>query len=449
MISSWKRLKAALRAAKKREDIAAMELTTPTHFICPISLDLMKDPVTLSTGITYDRRSIESWIEAGNATCPITNKVLRDVEPIPNHAIRKIIQDWCVENSSFGVERIPTPRIPISSHEVFEILAEVEDAIKRDDIRYSLELVSRIKALAKESERNKRCIVSNGAGRVLSFSFQSLSTSNSVDKQVSLLEEILSTLTMMMTMLSCMDEEMMRNLSKNHSLHTIVWFLRFGSLTGQRNAALVLKTILSWNQEKVEDLVKIQGFLDAVVKLIKNPICPTTTKASLMAIHHILVSSTSLTNKNETLITRLLEMGLVQSVLVNIVDSDRSTCEKGLGVLDGICSHLEGRKKVVENALFIPLVVKKLLRISGLATEFSVSILWKLLAKCDENGDGGRLILEALQVGAFHKLLLVLQVGCNGSTKEKVTEILKTLNVYRNRGECVDSSDFKNLKRPF
>lgn len=443
MISSWKRLKAALRAAKKREDIAAMELTTPSNFLCPISLDLMKDPVTLPTGITYDRQSIESWIEAGNATCPITNKVLKDVEPIPNHAIRKIIQDWCVENRSFGVERIPTPRIPVSPHEVFEMLTEVEDAIKRNDIRYCLELVSRIKALAKESERNKRCIVSNGAGRVLSLSFEALSRWDSVDKQVSLLEEILSTLTT--TMLSSIDEDMLRNLSKIHSLHTIVWFLRFGSLTGQRNAALVLKTILSCNQEKVEDLVKIEGFLDALVKLIKNPICPTTTKASLVAIYHILVSSGSLTNKN-MILTRFLEMGLVQILLELLVNTDRSTCEKGLSVLDGICSHLEGRKKAVDNALFTPLVVKKLLRVSALVTEFSVSILWKL-AKCDENGEGCP-IFEALQVGAFHKLLLVLQVGCNGSTKEKVTEILKLLNVYRNKGECIDSSDFKNL-RPF
>ena len=31
------------------------EVEVPDQFKCPISLDLMEDPVVLSTGITYDR----------------------------------------------------------------------------------------------------------------------------------------------------------------------------------------------------------------------------------------------------------------------------------------------------------------------------------------------------------------------------------------------------------
>ncbi|KAL0410183.1 UNVERIFIED_CONTAM: E3 ubiquitin-protein ligase PUB23 [Sesamum latifolium] len=39
----------------------ADEIEVP-YFLCPIALDIMKDPVTISTGITYDRDSIEKWI---------------------------------------------------------------------------------------------------------------------------------------------------------------------------------------------------------------------------------------------------------------------------------------------------------------------------------------------------------------------------------------------------
>ncbi|XP_073144384.1 U-box domain-containing protein 20-like [Henckelia pumila] len=450
MISTWRRRIAARRATKKQsleeEDNGYnMELAIPSHFRCPISLDLMKDPVTLSTGITYDRESIEKWIEGGNVTCPITKRVLRYLEPIPNHAIRKIIQDWCVENRSYGVERIPTPRIPITSHEVLEILSKVEDAVRRNDDESCLGLVSRIKLLAKESDRNKRCLVSNGTGRVLSAAFEALSKRDSINEHVALYEEILSVLTMSLS--SSLDEETKANLSTDESLHSIVWFLRFGSLSGQRNAVLALKVILSCNgREMVEDLVKIEGVLDALMKLIKEPICVTTTKASLLAMYYILTSA-QLNSDKKAIISRFLELGLVQILLEILVDSERSICEKALGVLDGICSDREGRNKACENVLTVPLLVKKLLRVSDLATDFSVSILWRL-GKDDESGEG-TVLLEALQVGAFQKLLLLLQVGCNETTKEKVTDLLKILNLHRNSVECVDSLDFKNLKRPF
>ncbi|XP_039170557.1 uncharacterized protein LOC120294502 [Eucalyptus grandis] len=44
----------------------------PHHFRCPISLELMRDLVMVSTGQNYDRSSIEPWIATGNTTCPVT-----------------------------------------------------------------------------------------------------------------------------------------------------------------------------------------------------------------------------------------------------------------------------------------------------------------------------------------------------------------------------------------
>uniref|UniRef100_A0A453IIT6 U-box domain-containing protein n=1 Tax=Aegilops tauschii subsp. strangulata TaxID=200361 RepID=A0A453IIT6_AEGTS len=98
------------RAATKAAAPVAVELSIPAHFRCPISLDLMRDPVTAPTGITYDRESIEAWLDTGRAAvCPVTHAPLRRDDLVPNHAIRRVIQDWCVANRSRGVERIPTP----------------------------------------------------------------------------------------------------------------------------------------------------------------------------------------------------------------------------------------------------------------------------------------------------------------------------------------------------
>ena len=36
-----------------------VEVEVPCYFLCPISLSIMRDPVTLPTGITYDRDGIK------------------------------------------------------------------------------------------------------------------------------------------------------------------------------------------------------------------------------------------------------------------------------------------------------------------------------------------------------------------------------------------------------
>ncbi|KAH7570263.1 hypothetical protein JRO89_XS05G0078500 [Xanthoceras sorbifolium] len=70
----------------------------PDDFRCPISLEIMKDPVTLSTGHTYDRASILKWFRAGNSTCPKTGEKLKSKELVSNLVLKRIIQDWSVEN---------------------------------------------------------------------------------------------------------------------------------------------------------------------------------------------------------------------------------------------------------------------------------------------------------------------------------------------------------------
>ncbi|KAF5457544.1 hypothetical protein F2P56_021641 [Juglans regia] len=144
MILSWRRLRASRGGNKISELLDGnlqTEITIPTYFRCPISLDLMRDPVTLSTGITYDRENIEKWIEAGNQTCPVSNQVLMSFDQIPNHAIRKMIQDWCVQNRSNGIERIPTPRIPVTQYEVSQICSRIAVSTKRGDHKSCRELV--------------------------------------------------------------------------------------------------------------------------------------------------------------------------------------------------------------------------------------------------------------------------------------------------------------------
>lgn len=50
----------------------------PEEFLCPISLEVMTDPVIMvETAMTYDRASIEQHFASGNDNCPLSGAVLR------------------------------------------------------------------------------------------------------------------------------------------------------------------------------------------------------------------------------------------------------------------------------------------------------------------------------------------------------------------------------------
>ncbi|KAF5734588.1 hypothetical protein HS088_TW15G00080 [Tripterygium wilfordii] len=433
----WRKRKTALNRQRKG-DIDA-ELVIPNHFRCPISLDLMKDPVTLSSGITYDRESIEKWLESGNFTCPVTNQVLRSYDQIPNHTLRSMIQEWCVENRKFGAERIPTPRVPVTGIEVSEILFGVEESVKRLDRCGCLDLVKKIRTLGSESERNRRCIVQNGTGGVLAAAFDEFAR-DSCERNEIALKEILCCLTWMLPF----DAETQVYLGSKDSLGCLVWFLRNEDSTSvKQNSIVALKELASCDQKHVEALAGIEGVVEILFKFIQRPISTTIKKSSLML-------SFQLVSFNEKIRKLFSQMGLVPILLESMIDTERSICEPALGVLDRLCDCDEGREEAYKNALTIPVLVKKILGVSDLASEYSISIIWKLIKyEQRNNGDGSIVLVEALQVGAFQKVLLLLQLGCGDETKQKVAEVLKSMNPYRTTSECIETSDFKNLKRSF
>lgn len=53
-----------------------MSLTHPTRYCCPIGLELMRDPVIMENGKTYERKKILEYLEKHSYKLPITNKVL-------------------------------------------------------------------------------------------------------------------------------------------------------------------------------------------------------------------------------------------------------------------------------------------------------------------------------------------------------------------------------------
>ncbi|KAE9600213.1 hypothetical protein Lal_00045482 [Lupinus albus] len=436
MVLGWRRRKNNNHKGVKQN----VEVIVPNHFMCPISLDLMKDPVTLSTGITYDRQNVEKWFDEGNCTCPVTYQIVRNLDMTPNHSLRILTQDWCVENKQHGVERIPTPRIPVSRFDVAELLIQVKASARGLDQYGCLELVHKMKRLGNEMERNKRCIVENGAPGALASAFDAFAN-DSIERNVNVLEEILSALNWMFPL----KLEAHKYLGSKASLTCMVWFLKQQGLSGKEKSIVTLKELLSFGDEKhVEALSEIEGVCELLVEFINKRISPTITKASMRVVWYLVSSSSPCSDKMKL---AFVELDLVSSLLDILIESEKSLCEKALAIFESLCSIEQGREKGYSNYLTVPLLVKKILRVSALTTEYCISSIWKM-CKLGEKDDEKRVIVEAFHVGAFQKILLVLQVGCGDKIKEKATELLKLMNPYRAHLECIDS-DYKNLKRSF
>lgn len=420
---------------------AVDEPAVPSHFLCPISLELMRDPVTGPTGITYDRGGVEAWLlERGRATCPVTGLPLRAEELVPNHAMRRVIQDWCVAHRALGVERVPTPRVPVSAADAADLLAAVGAAAARGDAATCRQLVARARALGKESERNRRCLAAAGAARALASAFAQI-----VDRTAALtassaggaLEEILAALVVFFPL----DEECRSCIASPAPLNAVVSILvTHGEVVPRVNATVVLREFASSSDAQCLDAMsQTTGIYDALTNLLQKPVSPQATKAALVTAYY-LVTHSNIAASN------FITLGMVRLLVELLVDADKGTTEKALAVLDSLLLTEEGRVEACAHALAVPVLVKKMRDVSEMATEFSVSSLWRL---CKDFSGGCDKAEEALQVGAFQKLLLLLQVGCMGVTKERASELLRLLNGSRDGVECIETVDFKGLKRPF
>ncbi|KAL5860049.1 hypothetical protein ACOSQ4_001345 [Xanthoceras sorbifolium] len=74
-------------------------VTIPSYFRCPLSLELMSDPVIVASGQTYERAFIQKWLDQGLTVCPKTRQTLTHANLIPNYTVKAMIANWGEKNN--------------------------------------------------------------------------------------------------------------------------------------------------------------------------------------------------------------------------------------------------------------------------------------------------------------------------------------------------------------
>ncbi|GAQ88381.1 hypothetical protein KFL_004230040 [Klebsormidium nitens] len=79
----------------------------PSEFVCPLSEELMRDPVLLlETGDSFEKEYIDWWFARGHKTCPISFAPILITARMPNPTLQEQIADWV------KLERI-SPRVEL------------------------------------------------------------------------------------------------------------------------------------------------------------------------------------------------------------------------------------------------------------------------------------------------------------------------------------------------
>lgn len=74
------------------------EQDVKTEFLCPLSYEIMEDPVIDENGHTYDRKSIEEHFKKNGRRSPFTNRTIKML--IPNRSLRTLIEESNIKTVS-------------------------------------------------------------------------------------------------------------------------------------------------------------------------------------------------------------------------------------------------------------------------------------------------------------------------------------------------------------
>ncbi|KAF8396374.1 hypothetical protein HHK36_017991 [Tetracentron sinense] len=383
----------------------------------------MRDPVTVSTGITYDRKCIERWIfSSKNNTCPVTKQLLSDTDLTPNHTVRRLIQAWCILNASYGVEQIPTPKLPINKAQIFKLLNDSRDP------QLQMKSLQKLRSVASESESNQRCMEAAGAIEFLasvikndSFMAREGSSDDGFEfKRAS--EEALS-------ILSCLQISAagLKNLvGKNGEfIESLIQVLQHGNYQSRACATLLLKSML-----EVADPIQLislrSKFFVEMVHLLRDQISHQASKAALKLL---IVLCPLCRNR-----VKAVEAGAVSVLVELLLDTlEKRACEMMLVVLDQLCGCAEGRAELLNHDAGLAVVSKRILRVSKLASESGV----RILSSISKFSATSSVLQEMLQVGVVSKMCLVLQMDCSIKVKEKAQEILRSHSRAWKNSSCI------------
>lgn len=418
-------------------------VTVPTYFRCPISLDVMKSPVSLCTGVTYDRSSIQRWLDGGNNTCPATMQVLHNKELIPNHTLQRLIKIWSDSVLTRQSDSPPPPPDSLTSDQARDLIRQLENdlqGLEKSSLFCTSVVVtnlSRLVLFAGEAEENGRFLGEAGA-RILPLLVACIGKV----KDLSFLEKIVLFCNVLMKNLGKDDAEEHANALK--------------SMFGTGNCDLKPAIMMGLKQGKLELRIAVARFLELMaarlcLELHSSPISeddeiysellrlittsdlnPDAMDASLSFLTRLVVLK-----RNRV---KMIRAGGVKVLTAALSQSELSAplSEKVLKLLEMSSGCKEGRNEICTSETCVRAIVKKVLKVSNAATEHAVTVLWSLCCLFGEK----RAASALAESNGMAKILLLLQSNCSPAVRQMCRDLLRVFRCS-SKNSCVSWYDTK------
>lgn len=410
------------------------EVEIPQYFLCPISLQIMKDPVTTVTGITYDRENIEQWLlmaQENTCKCPVTKQILpKDIALLtPNHMLGKFIRSWTICNAEKGIEQIPSPKYPLNKSHVIRLIRQVN---KRD---LYLEALRKMLTMISENEENRRCLDEGGAIKAMVlFILRSFKEGELIIG----IEEALRIFHLVWRP----THENKQLVQENHDLiEAILWILKSREMyynnnnntqvvtSIKTNAMLVLKNVISVSSTNLLSSLPPEFFQQILNTLRKNSVKYVSQQATKAALHVLIDACPRGRNK-----LKMIELGAIFELIeLELSNNEKRVTELVFSLLSHLCSLADGRAELLKHAAGIAIISKRILRISPATDESAIQILG-LVAQFSATK---QVLMEMLRVGAVTKFCMVIQANCEERLKKKAMEILRAHNNVWSNSPCV------------
>ncbi|XP_031255812.1 U-box domain-containing protein 11-like [Pistacia vera] len=389
-------------AGKSMDEIKQPDaLAIPVDFLCPISLELMRDPVIVATGQTYERSYIQRWIDCGNVTCPKTQQKLQHLMLTPNYVLRSLITQWCTNHNIEQPTGVANGKLRKSDGSFRDVSGDVAaiEALVRKLSSLSVEecraAVAEIRSLSKRSTDNRILIAEAGAIPIL---VNLLTT----DDAVMLEHAVTSILNLSIY------ENNKGLIMLAGAIPSIVQILRAGSMEARENAAATLFSLSLLDENKI--IIGASGAIPALVDLLQNG-SMRGKKDAATALFNLCIY---LGNKG-----RAVRAGIISALLKMLTDSRNCMVDEALTILSVLASNQEAKVAIVK-ASTIPVLID-LLR-TGLPRnkENAAAILLSLCKRDSEN------LACISRLGALIPLTELAKSGTERA-KRKATSLLEHL----------------------
>ncbi|KAI4317093.1 hypothetical protein L6164_024999 [Bauhinia variegata] len=388
------------------------QMTIPHLFRCPISLDLFQDPVTLCTGQTYDRSSIEKWLAAGNLTCPVTMQRLHDPSIVPNHTLRHLIDQWLQMGSQFD----PGNSAAIDS------LAALKQSLESEEttLENKLQSLEKIRVLSDEyCSFKKSCFFQLGLlPLLLELVFGRLQPPqlNKHDMQ----QFIEVALCCILKLLHLGSLEPLNVLKQESKMATFLLLFEQGTSMIKTSLCDLIDLASSSSDPETQELCSMLGNCH---KLVHEMVVfvGQNFKAGIKGISALCSWQSNREN--------LVKAGAIDGIIKYIsgCESERRhekilMAPMAMAMLEKLLVLESGKDALINNPNGIETLVKMVFRVSD--QECSEGAVGSLVIVC---GDHGCAREEAIAAGILTQLLLLLQSQCSSTTKAKARMLLNLL----------------------